>query len=91
MCKIARKFAGGRKTGVEGQKEKNIFDKRRPQAVYSKLRHTRDAIMFDYSVSMLLAQFCSKLLEKGGISTYLIEKFMNFVLKYKNNTKYFSI
>jgi hypothetical protein len=44
-----------------------------------------------FSQTLLLAQFCSKLLDKGGISTYLIEKFINFVLKYKDNTKYFSI
>ena len=44
-----------------------------------------------FSQTLLLVQFCSKLLDKGGISTYLIGKFINFVLKYEDNTKYFSI
>ena len=44
-----------------------------------------------FSQTLLLAQFCSKLLNKTGISTYLIEKFLDFVMKYKDNTSYFNI
>ena len=44
-----------------------------------------------FSQTLLLAQFCSKLLNKSGISTYLIDKFLDFVLKYKDNTSYFNI
>lgn len=43
-----------------------------------------------FSQMLLLTQFTSKLLNEIGISSSIIDKFIEFILQYKDNTHYFS-
>jgi len=43
-----------------------------------------------YAQTLLLSQFTIKLLKETGISSSLVDKFLDFVLQYKDNTHYFN-
>ena len=42
-----------------------------------------------FSQTLLLTQFTSKLLKETGISSSIVDKFIEFIIQYKDNTQYF--